>query len=229
MGNTPTISIKNLTVKKEEALLLEEVSLSVESGKLTAIFGPNGGGKSTLLKTIMGVNRYKGQLDVFNKAILDFAKDDWHKIAYLPQMEEIDWDFPITVREVVEMGFVAKRPINRRMNAIEKEKSEQVIDRVGIAPIIDSPINQLSGGERKRMVLARALLQDAEMYLLDEPFAALDVFSEKIILDILKELVEEGKTCLVVHHDPLTIKKHFDYAVLINKRVMASGLPEEVF
>ena len=215
-----------MTVAYHRKPVLWDVDLDVPEKKLIAIVGPNGAGKSTLIKAALDlVPRASGQVMIYG--------EPYHKnrqrVGYVPQRESVDWDFPVTALDVVTMGCYGRigwcLPVRKK----HKERAREALDRVGIADLADRQIGQLSGGQQQRTFLARALVQDAELYFMDEPLAAVDAATEKAIVQILKDLREMGKTVLVVHHDLQTVSSYFDYVILMNMRIVAHGPTEEVF
>ena len=213
------IEIKNLTVAYGENIALEDFNLDVEIGSLMALVGPNGAGKSTLIKTILK----------FLKQITGEIKISKKSLAYVPQRNSVDWDFPTTLFDVVEMGCYGRVGLFKRVNKEEKAKVLKAIEQVGMLDFKDRQISELSGGQQQRAFIARALVQEADIYLMDEPFQGVDSTTEKSIVDILKKLKSEGKTLLVVHHDLQTVPTYFESVTFINKTVIASGKVKEVF
>ena len=213
------IEIKNLTVAYGENIALEDFNLDVEIGSLMALVGPNGAGKSTLIKTILK----------FLKQITGEIKINGKSLAYVPQRNSVDWDFPTTLFDVVEMGCYGRVGLFKRVNKEEKVKVLKAIEQVGMLDFKDRQISELSGGQQQRAFIARALVQEADIYLMDEPFQGVDSTTEKSIVDILKKLKSEGKTLLVVHHDLQTVPTYFESVTFINKTVIASGKVEKVF
>ena len=213
------IEIKNLTVAYGENIALEDFNLDVEIGSLMALVGPNGAGKSTLIKTILK----------FLKQITGEIKISKKSLAYVPQRNSVDWDFPTTLFDVVEMGCYGRVGLFKRVNKEEKVKVLKAIEQVGMLDFKDRQISELSGGQQQRTFIARALVQEADIYLMDEPFQGVDSTTEKSIVDILKKLKSEGKTLIVVHHDLQTVPTYFETVTFINKSVIASGKIKEVF
>ena len=213
------IEIKNLTVAYGENIALEDFNLDIEVGNLMALVGPNGAGKSTLIKTILK----------FLKQITGTIKINAKTLAYVPQRNSVDWDFPTTLFDVVEMGCYGRVGFFKRVNKKEKQKILKAIEQVGMSDFKDRQISELSGGQQQRTFIARALVQEADIYLMDEPFQGVDSTTEKSIVEILKKLKSEGKTIIVVHHDLQTVPTYFDSVTLINKTVIASGKVSEVF
>ena len=213
------IEIRNLTVAYGENIALENLNLDVEAGSLMALVGPNGAGKSTLIKTILK----------FLKQITGEIKINGKTLAYVPQRNSVDWDFPTTLFDVVEMGCYGRVGLFKRVSQEEKQKVLKAIEQVGMLDFKDRQISELSGGQQQRAFIARALVQEADIYLMDEPFQGVDSTTEKSIVDILKKLKSEGKTLIVVHHDLQTVPTYFETVTFINKSVIASGKIKEVF
>ena len=213
------IEIKNLTVAYGENIALEDLNLNIEVGSLMALVGPNGAGKSTLIKTILK----------FLKQITGEIKINAKTLAYVPQRNSVDWDFPTTLFDVVEMGCYGRVGLFKRVSKEEKQKVLKAIEQVGMLEFKDRQISELSGGQQQRAFIARALVQEADIYLMDEPFQGVDSTTEKSIVEILKQLKSEGKTIIVVHHDLQTVPTYFESVALINKAVIVSGKVSEVF
>ena len=213
------IEIKNLTVAYGENIALEDLNLNIEVGSLMTLVGPNGAGKSTLIKTILK----------FLKQITGEIKINAKTLAYVPQRNSVDWDFPTTLFDVVEMGCYGRVGLFKRVSKEEKQKVLKAIEQVGMLEFKDRQISELSGGQQQRAFIARALVQEADIYLMDEPFQGVDSTTEKSIVEILKKLKSEGKTIIVVHHDLQTVPTYFESVALINKAVIVSGKVSEVF
>jgi manganese/zinc/iron transport system ATP- binding protein len=218
--------VNDLTVAYHRKPVLWDVDLSLPEGKLIAVVGPNGAGKSTLIKAILGlVPRASGAISIYGKSY----EDQRRLVGYVPQRESVDWDFPVNAMDVVAMGIYRQigwlKPVTRKhhLKAIEE------LEKVGMAAYAKRQISQLSGGQQQRVFLARALAQDAKLYFMDEPFAGVDVATEKAIIALLKELKSAGKTCVVVHHDLQTVPSYFDHVVLLNMRVVDAGPIDTVF
>lgn len=220
------IEIKDLTVAYGESVVLEKINLDIERGDFIALIGPNGAGKSTFIKTILNfLKPLEGSIKINGKSY----KEERKKLAYVPQKGSVDWDFPTTLFDVVEMGCYGRVGFFKRINKEEKAKVREAIRQVDMLDFMDRQISELSGGQQQRAFLARALLQEAEIYLLDEPFQGVDAKTEKAIVEILKKLKSENKTVLVVHHDLQTVPLYFDKVILLNKSLIAKGKVEEVF
>ncbi|MFO8069328.1 MAG: metal ABC transporter ATP-binding protein [Alkalibacterium sp.] len=225
------INIDKLTVAYDAQPVLWNISLAFQKGKMTAIVGPNGAGKSTMIKAMLGlVSPVTGSVtyqDENQKAVP--YKGLKNRIAYVPQNTSVDWDFPTTVRDVVLMGRYGHLGWFKRPRKKDREIAKQMLLKVGLPTFATRQISQLSGGQRQRVFLARALAQEADVYIMDEPLAGVDMKTEHIIMKLLKKLVSEGKTVLVVHHDLQTVETYFDEIVFINQEVIASGSVEQSF
>ncbi|MBT8342493.1 MAG: metal ABC transporter ATP-binding protein [Desulfatitalea sp.] len=226
LDTAPPIYINDLTVAYHRKPVLWDVDLSMPEGRLIAIVGPNGAGKSTLIKAVLGlVPRATGDVRIYGRAY----EVQRRLVGYVPQRESVDWDFPVSAADVVAMGLYGKigwlRPVTRR----HREQAVAELRKVGMQDYAGRQISQLSGGQQQRVFLARALAQDARIYFMDEPFAGVDMATEKAIIALLKELKSAGKTCVVVHHDLQTVPAYFDHVVLLNMRVVAAGPVDEVF
>ncbi|MGM9927433.1 MAG: metal ABC transporter ATP-binding protein [Bacillus sp. (in: firmicutes)] len=220
------LKVKNITVAYQKKVVLKNVSFSIPKGKLVGIIGPNGAGKSTLIKSILGlVPPIGGEVEIFG----DSYQQQRKAVGYVPQKESVDWDFPTDALDVVTMGRYGKLGWFKRPTRKDKEVAQQCLDKVGMSEYSHRQISQLSGGQQQRVFLARALAQEAELYFMDEPFAGVDVATEKAIIALLNELKEKGKTVLVVHHDLNTVKEYFDWIMLINGKLIDIGPTEEVF
>ena len=220
------IEFLELNAAYDRKPVLWNVSLKIPAGEMVGIIGPNGAGKSTLIKSIVGlVTPLSGGLKIDGKARSKSKK----KIAYVGQRSEVDWDFPITVFEVAMMGLVGKLGMWKRPNKSDKERVTKELRRLGLDDLAERQIGQLSGGQQRRLFVARALLQDADIYLLDEPFSGIDLGTEKLLMDIFHSLTKEGKTVIVVHHDLTQVKKYFSTLIMLNIYLIASGPVDEVF
>ena len=224
--STAPLSIHDMTVAYHRKPVLWDVDFDAPAGKLIGIVGPNGAGKSTLLKAVLDlIPKASGQVKIYGKPY----RKQRHLVGYVPQRETVDWDFPVNALDVVAMGRYGKigwfRPVTRK----HKEAALAAMERVGMAEYAKRQISQLSGGQQQRVFLARALVQDAQVYFMDEPFSGVDAATEKAIVQILHELRSAGKTALVVHHDLHTVPEYFDYVMLLNMRIVAHGATEDVF
>ena len=222
----PVLEIHDLTVAYDKKPVLWDIDLSIPKGKLVGIIGPNGAGKSTLIKSIMGlVPNSSGYVKLFDQE-LDEVRND---ISYVPQRESVDWDFPASVMDVVLMGTYGKLGLFKRPRKADREVALDALRKVGMEAYTKRQISQLSGGQQQRVFLARSLAQQAELYFMDEPFAGVDAATEKAIIDILKEMSAQEKTVIVVHHDLQSVAQYFDWVILINTRLVASGPTDKVF
>lgn len=222
----PALEVHDLTVAYHTQPVLWDVDLALPEGQLIAIVGPNGAGKSTLLKTILNLVRpLTGWVKVFDASYE--KRRSW--VGYVPQRESVDWDFPTSALDVVTMGMYGRVGWLRRPSKHHKETALDCLDKVGIRHLAQRQISQLSGGQQQRVFLARALAQDARLYLMDEPFAGVDATTERAIVALLKELRSTGKTVVAVHHDLQTVAEYFDYVVLLNMRLVAAGPIETTF
>ena len=220
------IQIHDMTIAYHKKPVLWDVDLDVPEGKLVGIIGPNGAGKSTMIKAIMElVPKASGWVRVYGKEYGEMRKI----IGYVPQRESVDWDFPICALDVVLMGRYGHIGWMRRPGKQDRELARESLDLVGMGDFADRQISQLSGGQQQRVFLARALAQDARIYMMDEPFAGVDAATERAIIAILVSLREKGKTIMVVHHDLQTVTEYFDWVIMLNMRVVASGLTSDVF
>ena len=224
-NSPPPLMVSNLSMRYHHKPVLTDVSFQIPEGKTIAIVGPNGAGKSTLLKGIMGLEPTMGGEICF------FGKPLTHKrlaIAYVPQREEIDWDFPINVFDVVLMGRHGQLKLWQRPSQIDKDIAKQALNDLNMWDFKDRQISELSGGQQQRVFLARALAQKARLYLMDEPFSGVDVSTEKAIIKLFKKLKHQGKTIVCVHHDLNTVGEYFDWIIFINARLVAAGPVETV-
>ncbi|MFT3985977.1 MAG: metal ABC transporter ATP-binding protein [Lachnospiraceae bacterium] len=222
------VEVEDLTVAYDAKPVLWDIDLKIPKGKLMAVIGPNGAGKTTLIKAMLGLLKpVTGAVHFLdgNGGIRTLK----NQIGYVPQSGSVDWDFPATVQDVVLMGCYGKLGWIRRPRKSDIELTKQTLAKVGMQDYASRQISQLSGGQQQRVFLARALAQEAEVYFMDEPFKGVDAQTEKAIVALLKELKEQGKTVVVVHHDLQTVPDYFDWVTLINLRVVASGPVEEVF
>jgi manganese/zinc/iron transport system ATP- binding protein len=216
----PSVEVHDLTVAYRTQPVLWDVDLRLPAGQLIAIVGPNGAGKSTLLKAILGlVPTVTGWVQVFGEAYA--RRRSW--VGYVPQRESVDWDFPTSALDVVTMGLYGQIGWLRRPGKRHRETALACLEKVGMRELAKRQISQLSGGQQQRVFLARALAQDARLYLMDEPFAGVDATTERAILTLLKELRSAGRTVVAVHHDLQTVAEYFDHVVLLNLRLVAAG------
>ncbi len=220
------LSVHDLTVAYHRKPVIWDVAFDLPAGALVGVVGPNGAGKSTLLKAIMDlVPKASGRVRVFGSP---FSRCR-HRVGYVPQRESVDWDFPVDALDVVTMGLYRRIGIGRPVRSKHRREAMRALEQVGISDLADRQISQLSGGQQQRTFLARALVQDADLYLMDEPFAAVDASTEKTIVEILRTLKADGKTSVVIHHDLQTVPEYFDHVILLNMRVVANGPVGDVF
>lgn len=221
-----SIKVNNISVSYDGNKVVKDVSFSFNSGSLIGVLGPNGAGKSTLLKAMLGlIQKDHGDVKLGSTSIDDMRK----QIAYVPQRSNIDWNFPITVRDTVLLGTYPGTGLLRRPKKADKELAMDCLRQVGMEDFAKRQIGELSGGQQQRVFLARALAQKADYFFLDEPFVGIDVASEKVIIDILRELKYAGKIVFVVHHDLSKVKSYFDGLVLMNKELIDAGPVDQVF
>ncbi|MEM1372819.1 MAG: metal ABC transporter ATP-binding protein [Pseudomonadota bacterium] len=220
------LTIRSATVSYGDKPAVFSVDATFPAGALSAIVGPNGAGKSTLLKAALGVvPRVSGEIFAFGEPV-EQARG---RIAYVPQRASVDWDFPTTVLDVVKMGLYPRVGLLGRLSGSMRQTAVDALARVGMADFADRQIGRLSGGQQQRVFLARALAQDADLYLLDEPFAGVDAATERAIIDVLKLLRAEGKAVVAVHHDLATVRDYFDHVFFINVRRVAEGPVDTTF
>ncbi|EXG88033.1 MULTISPECIES: metal ABC transporter ATP-binding protein [Lacrimispora] len=222
------VEVEDLTVAYDAKPVLWDIDLKIPKGKLMAVVGPNGAGKTTLIKAMLGLLKpVTGAVRFLDGN--DDIRTLKNRIGYVPQSGSVDWDFPATVQDVVLMGCYGKLGWIRRPGKPDVELAKQMLAKVGMQEYASRQISQLSGGQQQRVFLARALAQEAEVYFMDEPFKGVDAQTERAIVALLKELKEQNKTVVVVHHDLQTVPDYFDWVTLINLRVVACGPVEEVF
>lgn len=220
------VAVRDLTVAYREEPVLWDVDLTVPEGRLVTIVGPNGAGKSTLIKAILDlVPRTSGTVSVYGKTY----KENRDLVGYVPQRGSVDWDFPTTSLDIVQMGLYGKLGWIRRPGKKERAIAYECLEKVGMEDYANRQISQLSGGQQQRVFLARALAQDAEIYFMDEPFAGVDAATETAIVNVMRDLREAGKTLIIVHHNLETVLEYFDWVVLLNIQVIASGPVKEIF
>ncbi|CAA9488919.1 MAG: Manganese ABC transporter, ATP-binding protein SitB [uncultured Solirubrobacteraceae bacterium] len=218
------LEVRRLTVSYGGRPVLWDVEAAFPEHSLSAIVGPNGAGKSTLLRACVGlVPADAGQALVLGQP----ARAALSEVAYVPQRNAVDWDFPVTVREVVEMGRYPRAGWLRRLGREHRDAVDAALERVGMSAFADRQIGRLSGGQRQRVFIARALAQETQVLLLDEPFAGVDARTEAALLDLMRELTASGRSLVLVHHDLGTVRRVFDWALLLNVQALACGRPEE--
>ena len=222
----PAVEVRNLSAGYNGHVALEDVSFSVEQGCLAGLVGPNGSGKSTLLRVMLGLHKpWQGEVRITGRP----GSSGRRRIGYMPQSELVDWGFPVTALDAVLMGRYGRLGLIRRPGRTDREIAMAALERVNLAHLAQRRIGELSGGEQRRMLIARALAQEADLVLLDEPLAALDAAAQHDLLQLLEDLRKEDKTLFVATHDLSCVAANFDHAVLLNRRVVAFGRPEEVF
>jgi len=220
------LTLNDLTVAYENEPVLWDIDLSVPPGVIMGIVGPNGAGKTTLVKAILGlVKPAAGQVLIFGQPY----NRQRHLVGYVPQRRSVDWDFPTTVFDVVMMGLYGQLGWVKRPGKQHRQIAEQALEKVGIRHLAERQINQLSGGQQQRVFLARALVQDAQVYFMDEPFQGVDATTERAIITLLQELRNQGKTMIIVHHDLQTVSEYFDWVTLLNVRKIASGPIDQAY
>lgn len=225
-NDPPVLEVHDMTVAYHRKPVLWNIDLTIRRPSLVGILGPNGAGKSTLIKAILGLTpMVSGQVSVLGRPVCQARRI----IGYVPQRESVDWEFPVSVLDVVLMGTYGRLGWFRRPGRRDREWARECLARVGIADLAGRQIGQLSGGQQQRTFLARALAQRAEIYFMDEPMAGVDAATERVIFQLLAELREAGKTVLVVHHDLRTVPTYFDEVALLNMRLVASGATEATF
>lgn len=225
MQKIPALTVTNLTITYNAVPIISDVSVVVPQGIMLGIIGPNGAGKTTFLKAVVGlVAPTSGTIAVMGKPCQDVR----NLYAYIPQKNSIDWDFPITVFDMVLMGCYGKLGWFKRPKKEYYAQAHEVIAAVGLEHVAYCSIGILSGGQRQRAFVARALMQDVQIYFFDEPFAGIDSKTEESIIDLLKELRDQGKTIIMVHHDLHTAPVFFDWALLLNKRCTTIGPVSDV-
>jgi len=224
--HSPALEIHQMTVNYDKTPVLWDISLEIPRGKLVGIIGPNGAGKSTFIKAVLGlVQPISGKIEFFGQPLKDVRR----RVAYVPQRESVDWDFPITVRDLVLMGRYGRLGLFRWPRAADRVAADHYLETVGMSAYAHRQISQLSGGQQQRVFIARALFQEADVYLMDEPFAGIDLGTEKILMGLLRKLKNAGKTVFVVHHDLNSVEEYFDWLLMLNMRLIAAGPVAEVF
>ena len=220
------IEIKKLSVKYDRQIALKSIDLSIKSGQMIAVIGQNGSGKSTLIKAILGlIPAQFDSIHFYGKSLSEVRS----QIAYIPQRETIDWDFPITVYEVVAMGLLNSKKRWARRSKFDKLVILEALTKVGLVTEMNNQIGELSGGQQQRVFLARALVQHADLFIMDEPFSGVDMGSQALIFEVLKSLKSEGKTILIVHHDLATVAANFDEVIVLKNELLAHGETTSVF
>lgn len=222
----PVLSVRGLSASYRKNKVLNDVRFDVQPGTLTSIVGPNGAGKSTLLKVMLDLHpRLSGSVQFFGT---NYSKAK-SRIGYVPQRGSVDWDFPTNALDVVLMGLYGKIGWLKWPKRMHRDLAMGALEEMGMAAFADRQISQLSGGQQQRVFLARALVQDADLYFLDEPLAGVDAATERAIMDTLKVLKNKGRTVMVVHHDLQTVEDYFDQVLMLNRSVVAHGATAEAF
>ncbi|MFL3657016.1 MAG: metal ABC transporter ATP-binding protein [Opitutales bacterium] len=220
------LEVHDLTVAYTKRPVLYGIDLEIPKGSIVGVVGPNGAGKSTLIRAIMGLLPVSsGWIKVFGKPF----KHAVTRVGYVPQRESVDWDFPVNALDVVLMGRYGRLGPFKRPSKADKEIAMNCLEKVKMDSYAKRQISNLSGGQQQRVFLARALAQESDLYLMDEPFVGVDATTESAIIEILRELQAQGKTLIVVHHDLTTAPEYFDRILLLNMRVVAYGKTEDVF
>ncbi|GJM61159.1 MULTISPECIES: metal ABC transporter ATP-binding protein [Persicobacter] len=224
-ADNPVTEVHDLTVTYDRKPVLWDIDLTLPKGSVIGVMGPNGAGKSTLIKAMMGLLPLaSGYVKMFDEKLDDVRE----QVSYVPQRGTVDWDFPALVKDVVLMGRYSKIGLFKRPRQSDKEIAMDCLRKVNMEAFAERQISQLSGGQQQRVFLARALAQHADLYFMDEPFVGVDMATEKAIVDLLQEMSAKGKTVVVVHHDLQTARQYFDWIVLLNTRLVASGPTKEV-
>ncbi len=224
--STSILNVNQLTVNYDKTPVLWDLSLNIPSGVLVGIIGPNGAGKSTFIKAALGlVKPISGRVEFFGQPL----KKVRQRVAYVPQRESVDWDFPVTVRDLVIMGRYGRLGLFHRPREADWVAADYYLNLVGMSDYAHRQISQLSGGQQQRVFLARALLQEADVYFMDEPFTGVDLATETVIVQMLQQLRASGKTVFVVHHDLNTVESYFDWVILLNMRLIGYGPTKEFF
>lgn len=218
------IELQDVSVSYPGKEALTEVGLTIPQASRTAVLGPNGAGKSTLFKAILGLEKMaSGQVKIFGQS-QDLAKVIQKRVAYIPQASQVNWNFPATVFDMVLMGRYPH--INnwlKKPGPLDREIAQSALEKLGLADLSKRQIDQLSGGQRQRVFLARSLAQEADLYLMDEPLAGIDIKTEQVIMDLLKDFQAQGKTSVVIHHDLTSVGRYFDHLVWLNGRLVTAG------
>ena len=219
------LEVRSLSVAYDGKPVVDGVSFAIDAGRLVGIVGPNGAGKTTMIKAIMGaLPTISGEVAVMGK-----SGRAARSLVYVPQRASVDWDFPLTVKDVVMQGRYGSMGLLKRPKQADRDAVQQALEKVVITDLAGRQIGELSGGQQQRVFLARALAQEGDVYLMDEPFQGVDAATETAIIDVLRELRGRGKTVLVVHHDLSTVRDYFDEIILLNVSLIAHGPTKEVF
>lgn len=220
------IEVHDLSVAYQRRPVLWGVDLQIPAGTLVGVIGPNGAGKSTLIKAILDlVPTVGGYVRIFGESYRSMRR----RVGYVPQRTSVDWDFPVSVLDVVLMGLYGRLGLLRGPGRTERQQAMEALERVGMAAYAKRQISELSGGQQQRTFLARALVQNCDIYLMDEPFVGVDAATEAAIVEILRTMRAQGRTVVVVNHDLHTAREYFDQLILLNMRVVAYGATTHVF
>ena len=226
MDKKVAIHVEDMTIAYAEKPVIWDADVDIYENSITAIIGPNGAGKSTLIKGILNIIKpISGEVRIWERPY----KEVYRQIAYIPQASNVNWNFPTTVEEVVLMGRYVHVGAFKKYGKEDGEKAKQALETVNMSEFAKRHISELSGGQKQRVFLARAIAQDAKMYFLDEPLQGVDIKTEAIIMDTLKEFQKNSKTIVSVHHDLSTVEEYFDHVVMLNKKILFSGSVAEVF
>ncbi len=220
------VTVHDVTVAYGRKPVLWDIDLDIEEGKITGIIGPNGAGKTTLIKAILNlIPKANGEVKIYGKPY----EQNRHLVCYVPQTESVDWEFPVTALDVVVMGRYGHIGWFKRPKKSDYDAAHEALVKVGMEDFSDRQISQLSGGQQQRVFLARALVQDAKIYFMDEPFGGVDAATEQAVITLLNEMRTNGKTIIVVHHDLQTVRNYFDNLIMLNMRLIAAGSTESIF
>jgi manganese/zinc/iron transport system ATP- binding protein len=222
----PAIEVHNLTASYDRKPVLWDIDFTLPQGKLIGIVGPNGSGKTTLLKNLMGLMQPdSGYVKIFDQPLDDVRE----RVSYVPQRESVDWDFPASAMDIALMGRYRKSNLLKRVSKKDRQIAKEALEQVNMLKFADRQISQLSGGQQQRLFIARSLAQQADLYLMDEPFVGVDASTEESTLNLLRGMKNKGKTVVIVHHDLQTAYEYFDWIILLNTRLVASGEKHTVF
>lgn len=220
------LQVYDLSVSYDSVPALWDISLSIPQGVVAGIIGPNGSGKTTFVKTVLGlIKPLSGKVEFFGQPLADVRQ----RVAYVPQKGSVDWEFPITVRDLVLMGRYGRLGLFRRPRQADYAAVHEYLEKVGIEKFANRQISQLSGGQQQRVFLARALIQEADIYLMDEPFVGIDLATRSAIMTLLHQLKEQGKTVFVVHHELDSVQSYFNWLIMLNVRLVGSGPTKKIF
>ena len=222
----PVLELHNITVTYNNKPAIWNIDFAIPHKTMVGVIGPNGSGKTTMIRTVMGlIAPSSGYVKIFGTTL----EEARNRIAYVPQRSSVDWDFPVSVFDTVLMGRYNPRNLFKRTTQQDKDIALECLEKVGMEKFVNRQISQLSGGQQQRVFIARALALQADLYLLDEPLVGVDAATENIIIDLLQEMKEGGKTIIVVHHDLETASRYFDWLILMNTRLIAAGPTSEIF